>query len=315
MKAKIIRVIGEHGIIVAFLLICIVMTCMTDKFFTNSNIVNILRQISFNGIIAVGMTFVMITGAIDLSVGPTAALAGVIAAQLSLHLGSMPLIVSYLAGLSVAVLCGLINGLVITKIRLTPFIATMATMEIIRGLCLVLTSGRPVIQLPEGFSLLGAGYVYGIPSPVIALVIVVLLSCVILHYSKYGRHVYATGGNEKAAQYSGIRVNYIKISAYCLSGFCAGLAGVMMASRVGAASPVQFEGAELDAIAAAAIGGTSMSGGVGAIWGTVVGALLLGIISNGMDLINISSYYQQIIKGIIILIAIIFDSRALKKRD
>jgi ribose/xylose/arabinose/galactoside ABC-type transport system permease subunit len=276
---------------------------------------NVMRQVSFNGILALGMTFVIITGGIDLSVGSTLAFAGLVSMSFSVQGNNpLPLIVAVLIGLVVAAIIGFMNGVLISKFKLAPFIVTLSTMTIIRGLCLVYSNGRPVINPTDEFSVIGQGYIGNISIPVVIFIILIAISILLLHFSRFGRHVLAVGGNEVAAKASGLNVNKIKILVYTLSGFFAGIVGITLAARSNAASPITGVGYELDAIAASVIGGASMVGGTGTILGTVIGAFIIGVISNGLDLLNVSSYYQQIIKGVIILVAVMMDSKG-KRAD
>lgn len=298
----------KYGIYIAFLLMCIILSFTTEAFLTTNNILNVLRQISINGIIAIGMTFVIITGGIDLSVGSIVGLSAVVAASFA-HPGDYPLIVPILMGLLVGLACGGLNGFLIARWRVAPFIITLGMMTAARGMTMVYTNGRPVINLSNGYNYVGGGYIAGIPLPVIILVLVALIGFFILNYTKFGRHVYAVGGNEHSANVSGVRVKPVKIAVYCIVGLAAGLAGIVLSSRVMSGSPVLGTGYELDAIAAVVIGGTSLFGGVGSIVGTLIGVLIIGTMNNGLDLLNVSSYYQQVAKGVIIVLAVLLDKK------
>jgi len=279
-------------------------------FLTPGNIINILRQVSFNAILAMGMTMVIITGGIDLSVGSVLALAAVVTASLvkaDAPLTSMP--VAVLAGLLLGAFCGFLNGLFITKGRLAPFIVTMVMMTVARGAAQLFTKGRPVTGLLPSYDFIGAGFFLRIPIPVYILAFVLIISSFILGWTRTGRYIYAVGGNEASAIASGIKANRVKIFVYSFSGCMAALVGIILSARLNSAAPVLGSGYELDAIAASVIGGTSMDGGRGFIIGTLVGALIIGTISNGLDILNVSAYWQQIIKGIIILVAVILDRR------
>jgi ribose/xylose/arabinose/galactoside ABC-type transport system permease subunit len=303
-------IFSRYGIYIAFIVIFIILGVLSDNFLSFNNIMNVIRQVSFNGILALGMTFVIITGGIDLTVGSTLALAGLVATSFSVADNNpKPLIVALLIGLGVATIIGLINGVLVAKFKVAPFIATLATMTIVRGTCLVYCDGRPIINPTKEFSVIGQGYIGKISIPVIIFIVLIVLCIYLLHFSRFGRHVIAVGGNEIAAKASGLNIGKIKILVYTLSGLLAGIVGITLASRANAASPISGEGYELNAIAASVIGGVSMSGGVGTIIGTVVGAMIIGVISNGLDLLNVSSYYQQIIKGIIILVAVLMDRK------
>jgi inositol transport system permease protein len=280
-------------------------------FLTLQNWIIVLRQISINGILAVGITYVLLTGGVDLSVGSLVALTGVVAASFA-HPGDYPLILPLLMGIATGTFGGLVNGLVVTRGRVAPFIATLGMMTAARGLALVLSGGMPVSNLSGSFNSIGSGGWLGIPLPILILVAVALLSHLLLNNFRIGRYIYAVGGNENAARASGIDVKAVKTFAYAVCGGLAGLAGIVLASRITTGQPNAGLAYELDAIAAAVIGGTSLSGGSGGIAGTIQGALLMGIINNGLDLLNVSSYYQQIVKGAIIVGAVWLDRREAK---
>ncbi len=301
----------KYGIYFAFLLLTVILSIISPPFLTPSNIINILRQISVNGIIAVGTTFVIITAGIDLSVGSLVALSAVVATSFA-HPGSFPWIVPVLFGLLVGLACGVINGVLVAKNRLTPFIVTLGMMTAARGAALVYTNGRPIINLSNAYNEIGGGYFLGIPLPVIIFLFVIIFFAFLLHYTRFGRYVYAIGGNELAAKVSGINTDKILIAVYAIGGLTAGLAGIVLSSRVMSASPAIGEGYELDAIAAVVIGGTSLMGGAGTIAGTVVGALIIGVMNNGLDMLNVSSYWQAIVKGLIIILAVLLDKKSKK---
>lgn len=302
------KLISKFGLLIAFIIICTILSVASPNFLNIQNILTILRQISINGILAIGVTYVILTGGIDLSLGSMVALTGVIAATFA-HEGSYNAAVPICLGMLAGVVFGLINSLVITKGKVAPFIVTLGMMTIARGLALVISRGRPITNLSKEFKFIGGGDVLGIPVPVLILVLVAIISVIILSNTKIGRYVYAVGGNENAANASGINVNMIKTFVYTVCGALSGLAGVVLASRITAGQPNTGVGYELDAIAAAVIGGTSLLGGIGSIVGTILGALIIGVINNGLDLLNVSSYYQQIIKGIIIICAVLIDRK------
>jgi ribose/xylose/arabinose/galactoside ABC-type transport system permease subunit len=297
---------SKYGILIALVVICIILSIATPYFFTAQNLVIVLRQVSINGILAIGVTFVIIAGGIDLSLGSVIALTGVIAASFA-HPGTYPLLIPVLIGLLTGVLIGAINGLTITLGKVAPFIVTLGMMTIARGLGLVLSNGRPVTNLSPGFNFIGGGDLLYIPVPILLFGLVILISSVILKYTRMGRYVYAVGGNENAAKASGIRVSRVKLFAYIMCSTLAALAGIVLASRITTGQPNAGIAYELDAIAAVVIGGTSLLGGRGSIAGTVIGVLIIGVINNGLDLLNVSSYYQQIIKGVIIVGAVLLD--------
>lgn len=300
----------RFGIFIALLIIVIILSCITSSFLTGDNILNVIRQISFNGMVAIGITFVIITGGIDLSVGSVLALGALFTTSMCTQENPSSLVLAILVGLAVATACGFLNGLMITKGKMAPFIATMAMMTMARGASLLFCNGRPIINLTDEFKEIGTGSLL-LLIPILVFFLVIIVAYLVLYRSRFGRKVFAVGGNEAAAKASGVNIDRVKISVYMISSFLAGLSGIILAARMGAGSPIVGEGYELDAIAAAVIGGTSLSGGVGSVFGTVIGTLIIGIISNGLDILNVSSYYQDIVKGLIIVIAVLID----RKRD
>ncbi len=304
------KIFSKYGILFAFIVLFIILSIASPVFLSAQNIINILRQISVNGVMAVGMTFVVMTGGIDLSVGSVLALSACLATSVATEDVNVPIIVAILVGLLVGSACGAFNGFFVAKMNVAPFIVTLAMTTIARGAAMVYTNGSPVIRLKLGYTEIGNGAVAGkLPYPIIFLVVVIVIGAFLLHFTKYGRHVFAVGGNETAAKASGINVGLVKFSVYMIMGFLAGLAGIILSSRVMTGQPAAGNGYELDAIAAAVIGGASLSGGIGSIGGTVIGMLIIGILSNGLDLLNVSSYWQQIVKGAIILAAVLMDRK------
>ncbi|MFT3704077.1 MAG: ribose ABC transporter permease [Agriterribacter sp.] len=303
---KVSNYFTRYGIFIAFIVLCVVLSIATPNFFTAQNILIVLRQVSINGILAIGVTIVIIAGGIDLSLGSVIALTGVVAASFA-HPGTYPLIVPLVLALLTGICIGVINGLTITIGKVAPFIVTLGMMTIARGLALVLSNGRPVTNLSPGFNFIGGGDLLGVPVPILLFVLVIIKASVILKYTRIGRYIYAVGGNENAAKASGIRVSWVKIFAYIMCSGLAGLAGIVLASRITTGQPNAGIAYELDAIAAVVIGGTSLLGGRGSIAGTVIGVLIIGVINNGLDLLNVTSYYQQIIKGVIIVGAVLLD--------
>jgi ribose/xylose/arabinose/galactoside ABC-type transport system permease subunit len=299
--------IQRLSIVIALLAICMVLAVMTPNFLTVGNLINVARQISLNGILAVGVTFVLLTGGVDLSLGSLVALTGVVAATFA-HPGDYPVAVPVLMGVLAGTVCGAASGTVVTWGRVAPFIATLGMMTIARGLALLVSGGRPVSNMSPEMTRIG-GDVAGVPIPVLILGMVALVSWLFLNNTRLGRYVYAVGGNERAARAAGISVHRVKMFVYTVSGAMAGLAGVVLAARITTGQPNAGLGYELDAIAAVVIGGTSLSGGIGGVGGTLLGAMLMGVINNGLDLLNVSSYYQQIVKGIIIVGAVWMDQR------
>lgn len=286
----------------------IILSFISSNFLTVTNLLNVVRQISVNGILAIGMTIVCLTGGIDLSVGSIVAFSGIIAAGL-LRDKDYPIILIVVIAVVVGALCGLYNGYFVAYWNAAPFVVTLSMMTIARGMTYVYSDGRPISNLPSEFLIIGKGSIAGIPIPTLILLIVFILGSIMLTKLKYGRYVYAVGGNENAAMVSGINVKRVKMMVYVLSGVACGIAAIILTARVSAGLPQAGESYELDAIAATVIGGTSLSGGRGRLWGTIVGAILLGIVNNGLDLLNVSSFYQQIVKGLIILGAILIDSK------
>nr|WP_223155060.1 ribose ABC transporter permease [Alkalibacillus aidingensis] len=289
------------------LVIVIALTIMSPQFISIDNLLTVLRQVTIIALLAFGMTFVILTGGIDLSVGSTLALAGALTA--GFMASGMDPILAVLLGVLAGAIMGAFNGVIIAKGKVAPFIATLATMTIFRGLTLVYTDGRPVTGFTdsEAFDLIGRGYLFGIPIPVIIMFVIFFILLFILKKTVFGRHVYALGGNEEASILSGIKVNRVKIWVYLLTGALSALAGIILTSRLGSASPNAGFTYELDAIAAVVLGGTSLSGGRGWIFGTLVGALIIGVLNNGLNLLGVSSNYQQIVKGGVILLAVLLD--------
>lgn len=295
----------QIGALLGLLLLIIILTVTTNTFMSYGNIINVLRQITINAILAFGMTFVILTGGIDLSVGSIAAVAGLVAVYTA-NLGLHPLLVILLS-LAAGAALGAFNGIVITKGKIVPMVATLATMSIIRGIAYVATEGRPIRLLEISFAEIGIGYFMAIPIPVIVLAIAFVFSVILLGKSRFGRHVYILGGNKETARLSGINVNRVMTMVFVLSGMFAALSGLIVSARLYSAQPTTGDDYAMDAISAAILGGTSLSGGIGTISGTLIGALIIGILNNGMNLLSIPSYYQMIVKGVVILGAILLD--------
>lgn len=320
--------IRKYAIVLIFIAMFIAMALLSDAFLSPRNLLNIVRQISVVGLIAIGVTMVIITTGIDLSSGSVLALAAVIVASLAQQPDwhdakfpglQLPLIVPILAALLVGAACGWVNGALIAGFRIPPFIATLGMMTVARGFALIY-SNRPVSGLTDNFNYIGQGEIFkvmpvpgqpdmGIPIPILILLAVAIAAHIMLNNTRFGRHIYAIGGNEQAARISGLNVGRIKIGVYTIAGLLAGLAGLVLTSRIGSGQAGLGVGYELDAIAAAVIGGVSLSGGIGTIWGTMVGALIIGVLNNGLDLLNVSAYWQTIVKGSIIVAAVIIDER------
>ncbi|UTR15679.1 ribose ABC transporter permease [Salipaludibacillus sp. LMS25] len=302
--------IGLLGPFIGLFLIVAIITILNPSFLSFGNVLNVLRQVSINALIAFGMTFVILTGGIDLSVGSMLALSGAVTATLMAS-GVDPLL-AMLIGLLTGVVLGAVNGFIIAKGKVAPFIATLATMTIYRGLTLVFTDGRPVSGLGGDngmFELLGRGYLFGVPVPAVTMLVSFLVLYLILKKTTFGRRVYAVGGNEEASILSGIKVDRIKIYVYSLTGFLSALAGIILTSRLNSAQPTAGTMYELDAIAAVVLGGTSLTGGRGWIVGTLIGALIIGVLNNGLNLLGVSSFFQQVVKGSVILLAVLMDRK------
>jgi ribose transport system permease protein len=302
--------IGQKlGPLAGLFAIVLVVSIMEPDFLTLNNLFNILRQVSINALIAFGMTFVILTGGIDLSVGSILALSSAFVAGLMTD-GTSALI-AVRAGLIVGAVMGALNGMVISLGKVAPFIATLATMTIFRGLTLVYMDGKPITRLSQGgwFELFGRGYFWIFPVPVLTMLIAFAVLYFILKKTTIGRYTYAIGGNEEAAKLMGIQVNKVKIMIYSLPGLMAALAGIILTSRLNSAQPTAGTSYELDAIAAVDLGGTSLSGGRGWIVGTLIGALIIGTLNNGLNLLGVSSFFQLVVKGLLILFAVLADRK------
>ncbi len=310
LKKGIVRYLKNNlGIIIALIVMCLflfIFPTTRATFMTKKNIFNILRQNSTNLFLATGMTMVIILGGIDLSVGSIIALSGVISAACVVNYG-LPEIVAFLIAILVGGIVGMANGFVISRTTIPPFIVTLASMNITKGIALVYTTGAPIRCMTDMFKFPGAGYVGPIPTPVIFMLIIFLIALYIVNRTHLGRHIYAVGGNAQAAEFSGINVRKVKFIVYTYTGFMAGLAGVIMASRLYSGQPTAGDGAEMDAIAAVVVGGTSMSGGSGTLGGTLIGVLIIGVLNNGLNLLGVDSNWQYIVKGLVILLAVYMD--------
>lgn len=298
------------GILMVLVALVLLMSLIAPNFNRVDNMLNIARAISINAILAAGMTFVILTGGIDLSVGSIVAVSGVVAVVAAI--AGVPAPFAVLIGMLAGAACGAVNGLLIAYLALAPFIVTLGTMTFLRGLAYTITEGRPIVSSDLNFRDIGNGYLAGIPVPVILMAIVYLVSWFVLERTRYGRHVYAVGGNAQAARLAGVRVRRVTTSVYVIAGLCAGLAGVIFAARVISAQPTAGTGYELDAIAAVVLGGTSLVGGRGRIVGTLIGSVILGVLTTGLILLNVPFFTQLLIKGAVIIFAVAIDS--LKQR-
>ena len=307
---KILKMYG--GILIGLIALIIVFSFLSPSFREFNNILNIILQVSIIAISAFGMTFALIIAGIDLSIGSTIALSGTTAALL-LNM-KVPFALALVLCLLMGIILGFINGFLISKAEIPAFIVTVATMGIFRGIAYILTGGGPVQIANEKFLYLGNEKLFGIPFPIVILIVVFIIMNIIVGKIKFGRQAYIIGGNEEAAMYSGINVKKVKVYIYMLIGFLAALSGIILASRLYSGQPNSATGYELDAIAAAVLGGTSLSGGYGTITGTFIGAIIIGVINNGMNLLNITYFYQLIVKGLVIILAVYFDVQSKKKK-
>jgi len=301
------HLLADYGIVLAFLLLCLILGLANSNFFTWGNWVNILRQTSINGILAIGMTYVILTRGIDLSVGSLLAVSGIVAASFVTGADAQHPMIGITAGLAVGLVLGMVNGGLVARLAVAPFVATLGMLSVARGLTQIYNDGMPIASLSPAFRTIGMGMWWGIPVPVVILLVTYLVFWFILRYTTFGRAVYAVGGNEKSAKTSGINTRRVIFTVYAISGLLSALAGLILAARTSSALPQAGIAYELDAIAAVVIGGTSLSGGVGSLTGTMIGALIIGVINNGLDLMGVSSYYQQVIKGAIIVAAVLLD--------
>ncbi|EHA1097603.1 ribose ABC transporter permease [Vibrio alginolyticus] len=301
----------EQKSLIALIFLIAVVSFLNPNFFTVDNILNILRQTSVNAIIAVGMTLVILTAGIDLSVGSVLALCGAFAA--SMIALEVPVLVAVPTALVAGAALGAISGIIIAKGKVQAFIATLVTMTLLRGVTMVYTEGRPIstgfTDTADAFAWFGTGYALGIPVPVWLMVVVFAAAWYLLNHTRFGRYVYALGGNESATRLSGINVDRVKIGVYAICGMLAALAGIIVTSRLSSAQPTAGMGYELDAIAAVVLGGTSLMGGKGRIMGTLIGALIIGFLNNALNLLDVSSYYQMIAKAVVILLAVLVDNK------
>ncbi|ARR51116.1 ribose ABC transporter permease [Photobacterium damselae subsp. damselae] len=301
----------EQKSLIALIFLIVVVSFLNPNFFTVDNILNILRQTSVNAIIAVGMTLVILTAGIDLSVGSVLALCGAFAATLIAM--EVPVLIAVPTALLAGAILGAISGVIIAKGKVQAFIATLVTMTLLRGVTMVYTDGRPIstgfTDVADSFAWFGTGYAMGIPVPIWLMVIVFAAAWYLLNHTRFGRYVYALGGNESATRLSGINVDRVKIGVYAICGFLSALAGIIITSRLSSAQPTAGMGYELDAIAAVVLGGTSLAGGKGRIMGTFIGALIIGFLNNALNLLDVSSYYQMIAKAVVILLAVLVDNK------
>jgi ribose/xylose/arabinose/galactoside ABC-type transport system permease subunit len=303
----------RFGTLIGLLVLCAVLWALTPHFLTVSNLLNIAQQTSINAIVAVGMTFVILSGGIDLSVGSIVAVAGVVLGTL-LQQGQ-PLPIAMAASIGVGVACGAANGALVSWGRLPPFIVTLGMMSVARGAALVLTEARPVSGFDAGFRSLATGSIAFVPAPVVVMILVYAVAHLVLTRTTFGRYVYAIGGNEEAARLSGVNVRAHKTAVYGVSGLTSAVAAIILTARLNSAQPIAGMMYELDAIAATVIGGTSLMGGEGSLGGTLVGALIMGVLRNGLNLLGVSSFLQQIVIGVVIVGAVLVDTVLKRHRE
>ena len=308
--------------LVALMLMIIAMTFLSDNFATSDNLFNVMRQVSVNLCISVGMTLVILTGGIDLSVGSVLAFSGAVAAGLmksGIEWAGADVFIGFtffgciLAALLIGGALGWFNGQMVTRFKVPPFVATLAMLTMARGFTMLYTNGFPITGIGEQFAYLGTGWFLGVPMPVWVTIGVIVIFGFFIRKSRMGRYIYTIGGNEKATLLSGINVRKVKVTVYTLAGVLSAVAGLLVTARLDSAQPNAGMGYELDSIAAVVIGGTSLSGGKGSIMGTVIGALIIGVLNNGLVLLNVSPFWQQVIKGLVILLAVILDRMSSKK--
>lgn len=305
-KTRTYKVLEKYGIFIVLVALIIVASILNENFLSIRNLKNIARQVSITTIIGLGETIVIISGMLDLSNGSVLALAGVISVSVYKMTGS--LLLAVLTALIVAVLCNVINGTLVTKFGTPAFIATLSMLAMARGAALLYTGGQNIYQIGN-YTIFGQGHILGIPIPILILLLVGFITWYILNHTRLGRSIYAIGGNEEAAIASGINIDKNKMLAYIINGIFVGIAGIVFMSRVNAGIPNGAQGYEFKALTAAIIGGTSLSGGIGTAWGTITGAFLVGVLENLMNLMGVNSYLQQVIRGAIIALAVIYDMR------
>lgn len=303
--------IRQFALIFILVGVFIVFSVLTKSFLTIDNLLNVLRQISMICIVAVGMTMVIILGDIDLSPGSVIAFVGVMSATVYKATTSPAL--ALITAIGIGAVIGFVNGFITAKGKIPAFITTLATMQILRGIAFIYTGGNPVSVFDERFTQFGTGYVGPIPLPVVIMIVVIIFGVFITRFTRFGRHIYAVGGNSNASQWSGINVDRVKIGVFTIIGTLTGIAGLIMAARLGSGQPSAANGFEMDVIAAVILGGASLSGGRGKISGTVIGVIIIGLLANGLTLMNISTYWQQVVKGVIIVVAVLIDTQSKKK--
>ena len=302
------------GILIGLAALMAIVSLFSESFFTASNMWNILRQISTNALLAFGMTFVILIGGIDLSVGPLLAFSGVFAAYVMGNLG-WPIWAAIAGSIILCSMVGMLNGFIVTKTGIAPFVVTLSVQQIFRGFAMLLANGAPIRIRDQGFINIGTTYIGPVAFPVIYMIIIMALCYVVLNKTQFGRHIYALGGNKTAARFAGIRTQRIEVMVYALSGFLAGIAGIVLAARMTAGVPATGDGYECDAIAAVVLGGASFTGGIGTIGGTLIGAIIIGVLNNGLNMLNVASFWQYVAKGVVILLAVMVDVLRKQSKD
>lgn len=306
MKKQSKDIFKKYGTAIILIVLCVFFSLRSNYFLSTGNFINILRQVSVTGIVALGMTFVMLTGGIDLSVGAVVGFSSVIASYSMVHL-NLPMGIAILLALMIGTLIGLLNGIMVTYIKIPALIATLGMMTAVRGLCFIVTGGYTIFGFPEAFSFIGKGYIWVIPVPVVIMTIILALGAYIINRTRYGRYLYAIGGNKEATRLSGINVNKNLLLTYMYSGLLAAIAGVVELSRLNSGQPSAGDGYEMTVITSVVLGGISVSGGEGKFTGVIFGIVIMGVLSNGLVMMNVSTYYQQLIKGIVLLFAVGVD--------
>lgn len=315
IKGKLIGWFKQNiGILLGLFILTVVVSLSSPSFFTASNMWNILRQISTNALLAFGMTLVILIGGIDLSVGPILAFSGVFSAYALSVLG-WPIWLAILVAVGLCTAVGILNGIIVTTTGIAPFVVTLSMQQIFRGFSMLLANGAPIRIKNQDFIRIGTSYLGPVAFPVIYMLIIMILCVLLLNKTRFGRHIYAIGGNKTAAKFAGIQTSRIQVAVYALSAFLAAVAGVVLAARMTAGVPATGEGYECDAIAAVVLGGASFTGGVGTIGGTLIGAVIIGVLNNGLNMLNVASFWQYVAKGVVILLAVLVDVLRKKNKD
>lgn len=306
------QVLKRFSTLIILLVLVIVFSISSGNFLRINNILNILRQVAVISILTAGMTFVIISGGMDLTVGAYLGFTGVVLAKL-MKTFALPVPVAVIAVMLLTIILGIITGSLIVILNVSAIVITLGMMTVVRGLAYIISGGLPVYDIPDSIVFLGQGYVAGIPVPVIIMLLVVIIMGIILKYTYFGRYVYAIGGNIEAAKLAGVSVNKIIISLYAISAFLSSIAGTMLTGRISSGAPASGTGTEMDVVTAVVIGGVSVNGGKGSMLGAFLGAVIIGVLSNGLTILNIGEYYQQVVKGVVLIVAVAFDVLANKE--